>query len=137
MRILTALLAVFLLLLLAPQALGKKVLPHKRGGQKASAGVSVSAKLRSDRRALVVSFANIQTAQSVSYTLLYKTNGQDEGAVGSVSPSEGNRATRELLFGTCSKNVCRYHPNITNAKFEVVAKLKSGKTQTRRYRIRI
>lgn len=121
-------------LIIFQQADAKRVLPQKRGG--VPTRLLVSPKLHRDKQALVVSFGNLHTVNSLSYSLTYKTNGQQEGAIGSVSPSERN-ATRELLFGTCSKNVCRYHTRISNAKFEVVAKLKSGKTQTRRYRIRI
>ena len=104
--------------------------------KKSAATFSVSPKLRKDRKALVVYFNNLQTTKSVSYMLIYKTNGQEEGAGGSVKPSERN-ATRELLFGTCSKNVCRYHPNLSNMSFEVKAQLKSGKNLIKRYKIKI
>ncbi|MEK7533931.1 MAG: hypothetical protein AAB600_01200 [Patescibacteria group bacterium] len=121
-----------------------KVLPQSKVSKKAitpqkssTKGISVSPKLRSDRKALSIYFGNLQNAQSVSYMLIYQTNGQEEGAGGSVNPAQGNTATRELLFGTCSKNVCRYHTNITNMRFEITAKLKSGKTLLKRYKIRI
>lgn len=120
-----------------------KILPQSKVSSKISApkrssgaGISVTPKLRNDRHALLVYFSNLQNAESVSYMLIYQTNGQQEGAGGSVKPSEGN-ASRELLFGTCSKNVCRYHPNITNMKLEVTAQLKSGKKLLKRYKIRI
>lgn len=100
---------------------------------------TVTQRLRGDRKALLVYFGGLQNANSVSYILIYKTNGQEEGAGGSVRPAEGN-ATRELLFGTCSKNICRYHTNITNMRLEVTAELKSGKKSGkkffRRYKIR-
>lgn len=141
-RFLAFAIAFGLLLSLHPSiAEGGKKLPQARGGKGKTTGsvgssLGISPRLRGDRKALLVSFSNVQNAQSISYTLLYQTNGQEEGAIGSVNPSQGT-ATRELLFGTCSRNVCRYHSNITNMKLEVVAKLKSGKTQTRRYRIRV
>lgn len=139
-RFLAFAIAFGLLLSLHPSiAEGGKRLPQMRGKGKAKlagSSLGISPRLRGDRKALLVSFSNVQNAESISYTLLYQTNGQDEGAIGSVNPSQGT-ATRELLFGTCSRNVCRYHQNITNAKLEVVAKLKSGKSLTRRYRIRI
>lgn len=119
-----------------------KVLPQSRGSKKAIAPRSVgqrivvTPRLRNDRKALLVSFGNLQNATTISYMLVYKTNGQQEGAGGRVLPSEGN-ASRELLFGTCSKNVCRYHTNISNMKLEVTAKLTSGKNLIKRYKIRI
>ncbi|MBI3366034.1 hypothetical protein HY041_00195 [Candidatus Roizmanbacteria bacterium] len=120
-----------------------KILPQSKVSKKtnikqsSATGISVTPKLRRDRKALLVYFNNLQNAQSVSYMLIYKTNGQEEGAGGSVNPSQGNTASRELLFGTCSKNVCRYHSNITNMKLEVTAELKSGKKLIKRYKIRI
>lgn len=115
-----------------PQARVSKTAPLKTQ----SASIGVAPRIRNDRHALVVYFSNLQNAQSISYMLIYKTNGQDEGAGGSVKPSEGN-ATRELLFGTCSKNVCRYHTNISKMTFEVTAQLKSGKKLLKRYKIKI
>lgn len=116
-----------------PQArTAKKAKPSKKS---VSGRITITPRLRADRKALLVYFKGLQNANSVSYMLIYKTNGQDEGAGGSVKPSEGN-ATRELLFGTCSKNVCRYHTNITNMRLEITAELKSGKKFFRRYKIR-
>lgn len=105
--------------------------PRTTGGS-----VTVSPKLRRDRNALIIYFNNLTSATSVSYSLIYTANGRDEGAGGSVRPSEGS-ATRELLFGTCSAGVCRYHSNISNMKLEVTIVSKSGKTTTKRYRIKV
>ena len=134
----------FFLFSLFPQAsFAAKMLPQAKSVRKSteikkSAGSFLATpRLRRDRKALLVYFGNLQNTQSVSYMLIYKTNGQDEGAGGSVNSAQGNSANRELLFGTCSKNVCRYNSNITEMKFEVTAKLKSGKTTIKRYKIRV
>lgn len=134
---------VFLFSISIKESYGAKILPQSKSTGKTvvkkfqGSGISVAPKLRRDRQALIVNFGNLQNAQSVSYMLVYKTNGQEEGAGGSVNPSLGNTASRELLFGTCSKNVCRYHPSITNMRFEVTAQLTSGKKLIKRYKIRI
>lgn len=126
-----------------PETNAAKILPQSKSTGKAvvkksqGSRISVTPKLRRDRQALLVYFGNLQNAQSVSYMLVYKTNGQEEGAGGSVNPALGNNANRELLFGTCSKNVCRYHPNLSSMTFEVKAQLKSGKNLTKRYKIKI
>lgn len=120
-----------------------KVLPQAKSSKKttslktSSSSISVTPKLRADRKALLIYFGNLQNAANVSYMLIYQTGGQEEGAGGSVNPAQGNTATRELLFGTCSKNVCRYHTNITNMKLEVKSQLKSGKSLLKRYKIRV
>ncbi len=132
----------FLLFLFFPLEASAKVLPqaHTTGSGKTVAPKStttsktmVTAKLRGDRKALLVYFGNLQNATNVSYTLIYNTQGRQEGAGGSIRQEEGNTTTRELLFGTCSKNVCTYHSNITNMKLEVTGQLTSGKSFTRRF----
>ena len=116
-----------------PQAKGAKTTVSKK---MSGSGISVTPKLRGDRRALLIYFSSLQNANRVSYLLTYQTNDLKQGVEGSVNPSEGS-ATRETLFGTCSANVCRYHDNITNMKLEVTAQLKSGKNLIKRYKIRI
>lgn len=118
-----------------------RLLPQARGVQttittKSGTGISVFPRLRVDRKALVVNFANLQNATAVSYTLTYKTAVQDEGAIGSLALG-GSSATQELLFGTCSRNVCRYHTGIKNAKLEVSYTTKSGKKYLKRFKIRV
>ena len=119
-----------------------KILPQAKAGGKqvtsgtSGGGITVSPRLRADRRALLISFGNLQNANSVSYQLIYNANGQQEGAGGTIS-SSGNSASRELLFGTCSRDVCTYHKNITNMKFEVTYTASSGKKFLKRYRIKV
>lgn len=115
-----------------------KKAPAQSSIKKTTGGsVSIYPRLRGDRRALLITFSNIKSANGISYILTYTTNGQQEGAGGSVRPSEGATAYRELLFGTCSKKVCRYHSNISNMKLEVTVELKSGKKSITRYKIKV
>lgn len=106
------------------------------GGQTALAQTPqvVSAKLRSDRRALIVNFKNLSQVKSLSYTLSYKAGGISQGVVGTITPKT-DTAKRELLFGTCSKNVCRYHKNIKEMKLVVTAKFKSGKKLIKTFKV--
>lgn len=120
-----------------------KVLPQaKKGSQKATVaktkftGIGVSPRLRGDRRALTVNFSNLQNASAVSYMLTYRTNTQDEGALGAINLT-GSTASQELLFGTCSKNVCRYHTGIKDAKLDISYTLKNGKKYLKKYKIKV
>lgn len=108
--------------------------------------IGVFPKLRKDKKALIVTFQNLQNASAVSYMLTYKqslrpdglkTSVQEEGAVGALNLSSNANQTSELLFGTCSKNVCRYHSGIKNAKFEVSYTTKAGKKYLKKYKIKI
>lgn len=132
------------------QAVEAKVLPQAKSGTvvKSAGGsrISVYPKLRADRRALNVSFSNLQNASLVSYLLIYKhsfegfdpykTNGQEEGAMGGIKLNSKS-TSQELLFGTCSKNVCRYHTGITDARLEVSYTLKNGKKYLKKYKIKV
>jgi hypothetical protein len=94
----------------------------------------VSAKLRKDRQALIINFANLSQVKSLSYTLSYTAQGIPQGVVGTITPKT-QTLQRTLLFGTCSKNVCRYHKNIQGMKLVVTAKLKSGKKYIKTFKV--
>lgn len=142
MRIFVLLLIVLFSLFLVTKNVEAKVLPQaQKSGQKAlvkkgGSGIGVYPKIRSDRKALIVNFSNLQNASAVSYLLTYKTGTQQEGATGALTLG-GSSATQELLFGTCSKNVCRYHTGIKDAKLEVSYTSKSGKKYLKKYKIRV
>ena len=121
-----------------------KVLPQSQKAPKAqttvtknTTSINVSAKLRSDRKALVINFSNLQNASAVSYLLTYTQNGQSEGAGGAISLTGQTTDSAELLFGTCSKNVCRFHTNIKDAKLEVTYTNNSGKKYIKRFKIKV
>lgn len=120
-----------------------KVLPQvAKSGSKTTvkssvgSGINVTPRLRSDKRAVIVYFSNLQNASSVSYTLTYNTSAQQEGAIGSLNLA-ASRTSQELLFGTCSKNACRYHSGISNMKLEVSYTTKAGKKFIKKYRIKV
>lgn len=133
--------AVMVLLLTTIKTAEAKVLPQaKKSVQKITtsakvSGIGIYPKLRRDRRVLIVNFTNLQNASAVSYFLTYKTGGQEEGAMGALTLGGSSNSTNELLFGTCSKNVCRYHTNIKDARLEVSYTLKSGKKYLKKYKI--
>lgn len=122
-----------------------KILPQAAKGGKGAAAVKsvgttigVYPKLRADRRALLVNFSNLQNATSVSYSLVYtQGNGQQEGAGGALVLNGQTSDKVELLFGTCSANVCRYHTGISNARLEVSYTSKTGKKYLKKFRIRV
>ena len=143
----TRILSIFILIVLFFFGLGitfteAKMLPKRASFKAAKKGrggsqIVVSAKLRGDRRAVNVYFANLNQASSVAYTLSYQTGGKQEGIGGSIDTRGVYSTSRELVFGTASGGVYRYHSNITNARLEVVTTLKSGKKAIRRFRIKV
>lgn len=99
-------------------------------------GIGVSPRLRNDRRALIVNFSNLQNAAAVSYLLTYQTSTQNEGAMGALGLKGSSQDRVELLFGTCSKNVCRYHTGIKDAKLDISYTLKNNKKYLKKYKIK-
>jgi hypothetical protein len=99
--------------------------------------VYTTVKFRADRKAVIINFSNMNVANSITYTLSYTANGIDQGAQGTITPQGESSTTREVLFGTCSKNVCTYHYNIVNAKLEIRSKLKNGTTTLKTYRLKV
>ena len=101
-----------------------------------SRGVQSSVKFKSNRLGLILTLSGFGNVSSVSYQLTYTTNGIPEGVSGTIQPT-GATETRELLFATCSKNVCRWNTNIRDARLVVTSKLKSGLTVRKPYRIKV
>lgn len=137
------LMLVFAFFVFASPSVNAKILPrYKNTGKTISRSssqtksIGIFPKLRSDRNALIVTFTNLTLANNVSFTLTYQTDGKEEGAGGSTDTGSGS-VTREILFGTCSTGVCRYHTNITNMRFAVTTELKSGKKTTRWFKIKV
>ncbi len=118
-----------------PQAgkAGSKTTVRSSGGTT----IGVYPKLRSDRKALNVNFSNLQNAKSVSYQLIYKTSAQEEAAMGGLNLKGQNSESAELLFGTCSKNVCRYHSGIRDARLEVSYTSKTGRKYLKKFKIKV
>lgn len=143
MRVIIFLLLGFFSISVFSKSIEAKVLPQaakasfKTATKATGMGINITPRLRSDRRALIVYFSALQNAKSVSYSLTYDTSTQPEGAIGSVPITSPSSTSQELLFGTCSKNVCRYHTGIKNAKLEVSYTLKSGRKYIKRYRIKV
>lgn len=129
-----------------------KVLPQTSKGAVKSVGlksggstISVYPRLRADRRALLVNFSNLQNALAVSYMLIYKqslpagagkTAFQEEAASGALNLG-GATSVNELLFGTCSGNVCKYHSGIRDARLEVSYTSKNGKKYLKKFKIKV
>ncbi len=119
-----------------------KMLPQaKKAGQKAvksspSTSIGVYPYLK-DRRNLAINFSNLQNATAVSYLLTYKTNTQEEAAMGGLNLTGVSKQSAQLYLGTCSKNDCRPHIGVSNAKLEVSYTLKSGKKYLKKYRLKV
>lgn len=132
----------FLSILSANPACAVKRRPPRGSGMVApvtrtyTRGVRASVQFRPDRRGLLINFSGFGNIVSVTYTLTYNSNGIPQGAGGTATPATAGEQ-RELLFGTCSGGVCRFHSNITNARLVIDSKLSSGLVVRKPYRIKV
>jgi len=141
MKLIVTLLLTFTIFVLTPQVSAAKVRVRT---STAKVGTSVAtttgysrAKLSRATNSVILTFQNLGNVTRATYTLSYTANGIDQGAVGSVAPSGSTTDTRDIYFGTCSHGVCTPHRGIQNAVLLVETQLKSGNTNTKRYRIKI
>ncbi len=136
------LLIIFLLFIVQTKpAFAKKVLPFLRSTKPVvasqSSSVTSSVKFRGDRLGIIVTLNNLQAASKVDYFLSYQTKGTMQGASGSITDTSVGSATRDIIFGSCSKGACRYDTGITNAKFVITIYLANGKRIVRSYRLKV
>jgi hypothetical protein len=137
-------LGLFLVTILLPSMVEAKVLPQagksapkQTSGKISGATIGVSPKVRPDRRAVIVNFSNLQNAANVSYQFIYSHDGQQEGAMGGVTLNGQTNDKSELLFATCSNNVCRYHSGIKDARLEVSYTSVTGKKYLKKFKIKL
>lgn len=136
-------LVIVLFLLVVPTVEAKvlpqagKAAPKQLSAKSTGSTIGVSVRMRPDRRGLNVNFSNLQNASNVSYQLIYSHDGQQEGAMGGLTLNGQSSDKAELLFATCSNNVCRYHSNIKDARLEVSYTSKNGKKYLKKYKIKV
>lgn len=127
-----------------PEVDAKRKLPSSGGGKKVTItkptkgakGVATRVSFQPGKRGIVATFSNLEIAERVSYSLIYSSRGIQEGAGGQLTTLSSTQ-TRELLFGTCSAGVCRYHPNPKNARFIVTTTLKDGRKVSKVFRLKV
>jgi hypothetical protein len=146
MKFLYALLLIVFCLAISPVTANAKVLPQAAKSTAKTVvrnakgtTIGVAPRLRADRKAIIVSFSNLQNAKSVSYSLVYAQgpSGQQEGAGGGLQLAGKSSDKAELLFGTCSAGVCRYHTGIKDARLEVSYISTTGKKYLKKFKIKI
>ena len=70
---------------------------------------------RKDGNALMLNLKRTASYDSISYELAYNAEGIDRGVVGNLDATQKKgEYSQEILFGTCSKNVCKYDKGVEN-----------------------
>lgn len=102
---------------------GSIVLPENQ-----EKGVEVSLVARSDKRAVTLKISKIQSETvSVEYELSYETgSGLPRGVLGKVDLKGADSLSREILLGSCSKNVCVYDEGVKKISLTLKFNKSSG-----------
>lgn len=70
---------------------------------------------RRDGNAMVLNIKRTATYDAISYELAYSSEGVDRGVMGIIDTKQKKgEYEQEILFGTCSKNVCKYDKDVEN-----------------------
>jgi hypothetical protein len=68
---------------------------------------------RVDGKEFTMEISRIKNAETIEYELVYESQGLSRGAIGSIELSSGEtEVSRELLLGTCSRDVCKYDEGV-------------------------
>lgn len=81
---------------------------------------------RSDAHEIKFEMANLIEAKSVDYELVYLAGEVSRGVIGSVELKGETSLSRDLLLGSCSKNVCKYDEGITGGTLSLKVKGQAG-----------
>ncbi|MCL5783792.1 MAG: hypothetical protein M1142_00340 [Patescibacteria group bacterium] len=70
---------------------------------------------RRDGNAAVLDLKRTASYQQISYELTYMSEGIDRGVMGKIDTNQKRgEYQQEILFGTCSKNICKYDTGVEN-----------------------
>lgn len=101
----------------------KKFLPTPTPGEEVLPTISeeeFSAILtpRYDKKAVILKITKIpKGTKTIEYEMTYDTDGVERGVMGTIAVKpEDETITREILLGTCSRNVCVYDKNVKEIK---------------------
>lgn len=122
---------------LAKKKLGTGAKKATTVSKSTSKGITTRVSFRGDRRAVVATFSNLGIVSKVDYFLTYQSRGTTQGASGTLTSASEDPTSRELLFGTCSRGVCRYDSGIANAKLTVTTRLKNGAKVIKNFRLKV
>ncbi len=91
-------------------------------------GVEVSLTPRSDKRAVTLKVSKIsKDTVSIEYELSYDTgSGLPRGVLGKAQIKGTDSLSREILLGSCSKNVCVYDEGVTKISLTLKFNKSSG-----------
>lgn len=84
---------------------------------------------RADKKEITLEIKGIKNADSIEYELSYLSKGLSRGVVGTIELKGETSITRQILLGTCSRNVCKYDEGVTGGSLLLRLRGASGVTK--------
>lgn len=76
---------------------------------------------RSDKKGVTLKISSFPPGlKTIEYELNYEAKEGPRGVLGTINYKGEDKIQREILLGTCSKNVCRYDEGVTAVKLTIV-----------------
>jgi len=88
---------------------------------------------REDGREFKLLIEGIKDTELVDYELVYFANDISRGVTGTMELEGKTSAERDLLLGSCSKNVCKYDENVTEGILSL--RFQNSEGQVRKYEL--
>lgn len=84
---------------------------------------------REDGREFKMRIEGVKDTKLVDYELIYFSNEISRGVTGSIDLGGGTMIEKDLLLGSCSKNVCKYDENVTEGSLSLRFQNSEGKVR--------
>lgn len=124
--------SLFLLILLfvqtVPASAAKK--------SKSTSSMAVSGQYIRLRNVVRAYFGGLKGVKTVSYTLMYQSDGVGQGVMGGFSPGKKTGISKDIYLGTCSGRICVPHRNIKNMQLEVTTSYSNGKSSSKTVKVK-
>jgi hypothetical protein len=88
---------------------------------------------RDDGHEFKLGIEGIRDTELVDYELVYFANDISRGVTGTIELEGKTSAERDLLLGSCSKNVCKYDENVTEGTLSL--RFQNSEGQVRKYEL--
>jgi len=88
---------------------------------------------REDGREFKLRIEGIKDTELVDYELVYFANDISRGVTGTIELEGKTSAERDLLLGSCSRNVCKYDENVTEGTLSL--RFQNPEGQVRKYEL--
>ncbi|MFC1727662.1 hypothetical protein ACFL0Y_04020 [Patescibacteria group bacterium] len=86
----------------------------------------VSLTPRADGKEFTLAISRIKNVETIEYELVYLAGDRSSGVIGSIDYKGEESLSRDLLLGTCSRNVCKYDEGVEEGTLTLIFRSEEG-----------